>query len=475
MGKSKVLIIYPSQLYAPGWGRVNPVKPHLLSLFSFLLSRRIPVRVLDLECELGRPQNPSQLRQFEIKAEKIVAGIDFDLAAISCYTSLNYLSSVMIAGICKKINPQSINVVGGYHPSALPEDFTYKNTPFDFIVKGEGEQVLADISQKKMPRGQTPRCLQGTPLNLKNGLPLRWKEYGYSNLNQHLHLYLSRGCPFHCAFCSEFCKGASRWRAYPAAKAVGQIKALINLRSPSKIGISDACFGFNPVWRRSFLRLLIKNRVDKILGLECRVDILEKQDIDLLSRLNVNVIFGLESASVRMLRILRKASSPKQYLNRCINTLSYMNAREIPYTIYLVFNHPGETFSTYSQTIAFLRNFISSQKSMSGYIVAQNYAFFPGSHTFNHLQDHARRYGTVVAHPQWWKEKQDHARIAKEIIASKHLSQKTSGGNFWEKDILDLNHQLFEKMPPGIKAFWWDAGKKSLTNYRKLKQKSFLK
>jgi len=452
--KTKLLLIYPSQLYAPAWGGMVAVKPHLMSLFSFLYKAGVDIRMLDLENELGRPENKSQVRRFKEKASGLIAGFDFDIAAISCYTSLNYLSSVMAARLCKKTNPDCRVVVGGYHPSALPKDFMYAKSPFDFIVKGEGERALADICKGKTPKDKHPHLIQGAPLNLQNNLRLRWKEYGYLDPNRNYYLYLSRGCPFNCAFCSESCKGHPGWRALAPAKAADEIRRLIDFNHPRRISVSDACFGFNPRWRRSFLKRLDKTNINSILGLECRVDTLEKKDIDLLSRFKAIVTMGLESGSPRMIKILQKSANPKLYLKKCRDALCYMNKRKLSYIIYLVFNHPGETRSTYAETIAFLESIVQGQESMSGYIIAQNYAFFPGSHTFRHINDHKRRYGTTVAHPAWWKEPENHSQLAREITASNDLDARTKPGNFWDKDILNLNLRIFKKMPPGIRAIW---------------------
>ena len=134
MKTSNLLLIYPSRLYAPHWGEISAIKAHMIDLFSFLKYKKIGVEVLDLENEIGRPKTEEQVKEFEEKTTKLISQFDFDIAAISCWSSLNYLSSIMVARICKNVNSKSTVVVGGYHPSALPADFMYPRSPFDFIV-----------------------------------------------------------------------------------------------------------------------------------------------------------------------------------------------------------------------------------------------------------------------------------------------------------------------------------------------------
>ena len=455
----KILLIYPSQLYAPFWGRINAVKPHMVGLFSFLLRYGIRAEVLDLENELGRPEDADGIFEFKEGARRLISGYDFDIAAISCYTSLNYLSSLMVAQICRSARKDCSVVVGGYHPSALPQDFIYTDTPFDFVVNGEGETALLHICRGGNKKNtERPRLIQGPALDLRHMAGLDWQRYPYVDPHRRSHIYLSRGCPYRCVFCGESSKlDSGRWRSYPVDEGISEIKRLISYRDPRQIGICDACFGFDKAWRRGLLAGLIKNKIDKILAAEMRVDLLDKDDIDLFSRLNFNVILGIESCSGEMLRIMGKSRSPRRYLERSREVISYMNKKGVPYKLYLIFNHPGETRKTYAATIEFLESIITAQRKFSGYIIAQNYAFFPGSHIHINLRQYEAQCGTVIYHREWWKERNDHNVSARDLLPSSDLYVRAGTNKYWEKDIAGLNRRIFEKMPPAVRAFWWEA------------------
>lgn len=457
MAGKRVLLIYPPQLYAPTWGRVNVAKPHLVGLFSFLRQKGMQAEVLDLENELGRPATCAQAGQFRKKAQGLISRRRFDIAAISCYTSLNYLGSIEVALACRQAHSSSIIVVGGYHPSALPGDFIYKDSPFDFIVQGEGEMALLDLCRGRYIRRGWPRCIRGRPLGLTRGFSLDWQAYPYADPERFSHLYLSRGCPFNCAFCTEPGKGLSAWRSLSVYRALEEIERLIAIRDPRKIGICDACFGLRPDWRRGFILGLAKKKIDRLFGAEMRVDLLEKSDIDLFGRLNFMLILGLESCSQRMLGIMRKTVSPRRYLERCRLAVDYLDKKGIPYKLFLIFNHPGETPKTYRETLGFLSSLYGKKKKVSGYVVAQNYAFFPGSRIHTDLRYYEARYGTFVRDKAWWKKPVDHNILARDIAPSSELPLATGENRYWEKDIVDLNRRIFEKMPPAVKAFWWQA------------------
>ncbi len=454
--KNKVLLIYPSCLYAPVWGAGVNMKSFMVNLYSYLKYHEIEVEVLDLENEIGRPVSADEAEEFQNKSLKLISNYDFHIAAISCWTSLSYLSSVMVAKICKQVNPESIVIAGGYHPSAVPSDFIYSGSPFDFIIRGEGEYALLDICRDKIKRHKKPMLIEGKVLNLNRNYVLNWGEYKYFKLCQSdIPIYLSRGCPYTCAFCMEPCKRNGNWRSYSVDKAIREIKRLTAVKNPPKISIMDACFGFNKTWRKNFLSMLIKNKINKLFWAECRIDLLDKEDIDLFSKLNFNIEFGLESCSEKMLSIMNKTRNPKSYLKRARDAITYMNKKEIAYTLFLIFNHPGETCKTYNETIQFLKSLISSQSKISGCIQAQNYAFFPGSHVHMHLKDYEKKYGTVIAHKEWWKLRGSHSKLARTVIPSRDLLDRFSDLNYWRNEIADLNQECLTKMPPRVKAFLW--------------------
>lgn len=109
--------------------------------------------------------------------------------------------------LAKKVEGQTI--VGGAHPSLLPEDCLGK---FDYIIRGEGEQVLLDILSGKIKKGiiTPPRItdLDTIPFpewdiaeepfsrTLYTG-----ERYGSGNLSA--PIIISRGCFFNCHFCSN--------------------------------------------------------------------------------------------------------------------------------------------------------------------------------------------------------------------------------------------------------------------------------
>jgi len=464
--RPKVLLIYPSTPYGIYWGGVTGVQSHLLEIASFLKYNKIEAEILDIDeimesCLVLRNHKLAvNIQKFKKEATRLISERDFDIAGISCWSSLNYLSTIMVAEICRKIKGESIIVVGGYHPSALPSDFIYPKSPFDFIVRGEGEIALLNIVKDGKKSNKGPTLIEGTPLNLEKSFPLDWQNYKCLK-KAVLGVYLSRDCPFSCTFCMESAKTHHGWRGYSVAQAVERLKCLIDIKHPKRIWIWDACFAFNKAWRQQFLSELIRNKALRDTGFwaEIRIDLLDKKDIDLFAKLDFQVDFGLESCSEEMLHIMKKTYRPRQYLRKVKEVFPYVYKKEIPTCSNMIFNHPGETHATYLATIKFLRSLLEKQKKISGVWWPAGFAFFPGSHVHKHLEHYEEKYGTVVKHKEWWKERGDQCYLARCIIPSRdrYLRDKVIKEDFeqwWSKGMQDLNRLCAKKMSPKMRKFW---------------------
>src|SRR5689334_725185 len=98
---------------------------HLFYLWSYIKHHNpgLQVEVLDLSREIGRPNGVEDIDTFLEVAEYLIGRSGFDMVGISCWSSFHYLSTMAIARLCKRLNPQGTVVVGGYHATYVPEDF----------------------------------------------------------------------------------------------------------------------------------------------------------------------------------------------------------------------------------------------------------------------------------------------------------------------------------------------------------------
>src|SRR5262249_15319092 len=119
-----------------------------------------------------------------------------------------------------------------------------------------------------------------------------------------VQLYLSRGCPFDCAFCMERAKREVSWRAYSIERAIDEVRRLAAFTDLAgmTVYIADALFGMRPSWRRAFLAALAKERLPaRKVWLLIRVDLMEDDDLRLFADANCSPGFGLESGDSALL------------------------------------------------------------------------------------------------------------------------------------------------------------------------------
>ncbi|MBP6857546.1 cobalamin-dependent protein, partial [Candidatus Pacearchaeota archaeon] len=131
---------------------------------------------------------------------------DWKIGEADIYGTTIYAPTVniseKIAKECKRINPYSVVVAGGAHPTAVPDKI---GKSFDVVGIGEGEEIMLDIAReypnnKRFYKKDLERNLDKYPhpaYHLVDPFSYKRKFEG----EQAITLLTSRGCPYRCAFC----------------------------------------------------------------------------------------------------------------------------------------------------------------------------------------------------------------------------------------------------------------------------------
>lgn len=437
---SKAVLVYPSALNAAGWlhffAKQGWNRP-FLDILAGALERDVPVESVDLSAEFGYPADQAGRRRFKRLAEQRVAPMvdDRTLVGISCWSSLEYLATVSLARTIRRRAPRAVVVVGGYHATCVPEDFTCHPDLFDHVVVGPGEAAIRSVAlgraRSRVIIGRSP---PGPPVELLAQRPPSRPCEVYS-------VFLSRGCPHACAFCVESLMSSRAWRALPPEDAAAMMVRADETGLPQVIEISDACFGASPAWRRAFLALMGRHRFRSKISIDTRVDMIDEDDLLAYERLPVYVNFGLESGSPEMLRIMNKAADPARYLERAAWAIRELTARRIPFSAFVIFNHPGETPETFRETLAFVDSVSTPAIRQTRTFRAHTFFHVPGNSLSAGAEDLARRYGTRLPAKPWWKQNRDHLDAAFDVVASRELSA-AFGENpyFWFDEYHERNN-----------------------------------
>jgi radical SAM superfamily enzyme YgiQ (UPF0313 family) len=424
--KPSILLAYPSCYYLPREQVRAEIKTSQLLLASYL-AQSFPVEYADFEISIGRPTSEVQIRRFERKVRTYLDTRDFDILALSCWTSLSYKATLATAQIARELYPDCLIVVGGYHPSARPDDFRTSDNVIDYVVCGEGELALTDIARRFSAHGRPSQTevVDGPALQPEDYVEVTWDlansttksttQDGFGTIC----VYLSRGCPFNCSFCVESLKEQS-WRPHTPLSAIEEIRTAAERYHPAAIAIGDACFGVRSDWRKEFLRRLADLAPSYWVFFETRPEYLDPEDIAILQRLRVMIQFGIESCSPTILRLMNKAKQPDKYLARFRETSDVLSRNGVLHGANLIFNHPGETQQTLEETFAFIDTELETGGS-SLIWTGRSYMHFPGSELDRNQSFYEREFGSAFLSPEWWRGDKEPLASSRRVIPSSDL------------------------------------------------------
>lgn len=176
---------------------------------------------------------------------------DYDLVGISCFT----LFAPQAYEIADKFRKIGVSVVlGGYHPTALPEE---AKQHADSVVIGEAEnnfpQLLKDFEEGKMKSFYYSKKV----VKPEDIPPLRRELINFKLLTEGLRV--TRGCPSKCEFCSITYFYNHTFRRRPIKNVIKELKSIAN----RIILIHDANLAADLDYSKAFFKAMIKEKINK--------------------------------------------------------------------------------------------------------------------------------------------------------------------------------------------------------------------
>lgn len=429
--KIKVLLIQPITIFTSAFDFKNTIVTHLLEIATnvnlrFNHNSRVSVEVINLIDEnVFRPDSIGQydkhiksLEQFLIKFND---GSDL-IFGISCFSSNYYISSLVLAKVIRNLFPSSLICVGGYQVNYFTNEFIfpraienrkYDKKLFDFIFLGESDKKFAEFIEDRLQSGaihsnpdESCQIIQCGLIDNLESLP--YIDYSLMKTPKSpflfIPIYFSKGCPFSCTFCGDFrnvYKSKERWRLVSPKEAFSRLRELIRYYEDitSQVQIFDPLWAY-PDWRIDFYKMLQNYEITQELWAEIRIDQFSNKEVKYLKPLNFTLAFGLESASHRMLRIMKKTQDPKKYLSRFSSFLPELDAAGIYVICNILFGHPGENDLSMMKTMNFIENLAQMAENFVPSL--SKYMLIPGSDVFTNYKYYVDRYQSKFHYRHYW-------------------------------------------------------------------------
>lgn len=342
---TKVILFYPPVYYENGKPVIFDVSyPPLgiLYLAAVLEKEGITVKAIDVGAEKQYLKESISL----IKREKpLVIGI-------SAMTSMLQGAVDLAKEIKDKLGDKVLVCLGGSHISADPR-FIERIKYFDFGVCGEAEKTFTDLVKKVIAGQKVKGVFTGEPVKNLDMIP--WPARKLINL-KHYHerasLIATRGCPFHCYYCSR-----------PA------VSNLVRCRDPKDIvnemeWLYSDCGG-DYLFQDDSLTI----RKDHALKLceeiisrgkkfrwagYTRIDLIDEELLRQMGKAGCySLSFGIETGSDKIReKVINKCFTNKQI----INVLSLCRKYRIEPDGFFMLGHPTETKKEIKQTVDFILN-----------------------------------------------------------------------------------------------------------------------
>ncbi len=380
---NRVLLINPPE---GTLGRLTSAPLGLMYIAAVLQENGVSVRILDAFLE-GWGSIFPKIEEFQP-----------NIIGITCPTYAR-VQAIKVAEEIKKKYPGILIIMGGNHPTLMGRQLLENYAFIDLVGMGEGEYIFLDLCKglayEDIPglgfRKDNSITINARRPNIENldALPFAaWnlvepKRYGtHSNfifngidLGNEIgaDISFSRGCIGRCNFCSNNIMW-KKWRHRSPGKVVDEIEHLNRQYGIRCFQFNDDCFSVD---KKAAIELCheINRRGLKILFcIVTRTDCIDRELLQALKSAGCYMIsFGIETASVRLLKIMHKPIN----IEVSLNAIKLVHSYGIKTVALIIAGCVGEDYRSINETIDFLK-----RTNPSFVDVANGLRIFPGTELF---------------------------------------------------------------------------------------------
>lgn len=343
-----------------------------------------PVKLRNEHARLSPPLGLAYIASALMESGFTVSAVDFNVSGLNLRrvdsilaldrpeivgistTTETYRNALAIARHIKERSPLTRVVLGGAHPTILPE-VVLAEEAVDYVVVGAGEQTLVELSQHLL-RGEgdlsrihglgyaedgVPRINERAELPHPDELPrpareLFPTEFYHDKWNV---LTATGSCPYRCPFCSASSLWQGRRRMRSPASIVAELNDLWVYHGVDQVFFTDDIFTLNRRWIWELLDALRAMEHPVQWGCATRVDLVTPDLIAAMAEAGCTGIqFGVESGAQSILDSV-KGIEKQQVLDAVRASVE----AGIDAVCSFMIPFPEDTPETLAESLAFMR------------------------------------------------------------------------------------------------------------------------
>ena len=383
----RILFIYPPLTthtdYATESKGTHP--PIGISYIAALLEKDYDVGIVDCVVEDYYHEEPvaENIIRYGLSYEGImkkVAEFKPDLVGVSNLFSSSAEDSIRVCSAVKAVDRNIITMLGGPHPSAIPEH-PLASPDVDFAILGEGE--IPTQSLLKALEAGDERLLEGVAF-LKDDTMVKWERKNYVDdldtlpfparhllpMDKYLSIsnaflttkrtpftpmITSRGCPAKCTFCPVHAAWGKQWRARSPENVIAEIDELYHKYGIREIHFDDDNITLDKRRAMTIFQTMIDRKYDLIWTAPSGIALwaLDEELIEKMAESGCYKLFmAIESGDEYVLKhVIRKPLKLKNV------PILAKKIREVGIEMeaFFVVGMPGETKDQLRQTFRFAR------------------------------------------------------------------------------------------------------------------------
>lgn len=359
----KVLFVNPPQT-ASKYKFMGVIAPPLgiAYMAGVLQENNIDVEILDASAE-----------DMDFKdVEKELLKRKPDLVALTALTP-TIGRALETAQVVKETLPDSIVVMGGYHPTFNFIE-TLEDENVDIVIRGEGEYIMLNLVQalenqsslhdvkgivfedknsKEIvvnPEAPLIQDLDELPFPALNLLPM--KKYHLLDMDTHMTTMITtRGCPMQCSFCSSAAMHGKKIRERSVENIVDEIEYLKTNYDIDTIAFMDDTFTLKKRKVMAICDEILKRNIEIMWGCTSRVDTLDEKLLKKMKEAGCITIFiGVESADQQQLDNMCKNTT----IAKIENAFKIAHKLKIRTIASVALGMPGDTKEIMNKTVKFV-------------------------------------------------------------------------------------------------------------------------